>query len=99
MWNAGCGFWDKGILTKAAYAKFNENMRDEFDIEGRDVKWTTANHGYSVTEEIYLLHVQERLETLMYSREGVLKNRLANRVRFSHISVINITKSGVLINL
>ena len=38
MWNAGCGFWDKGILTKAAYAKFNENMRDEFDIEGRDVK-------------------------------------------------------------
>ena len=42
MWNAGCGFWDKGILTKAAYAKFNENMRDEFDIEGRDVKFKFA---------------------------------------------------------
>ena len=78
MWNAGCGFWDKGILTKAAYAKFNENMRDEFDIEGRDVK-STANHGYSVTEEIYLLHVQERLETLMYSREGVLKPACQSR--------------------
>ena len=53
------------ILACTAYAQSNQNMRDKFDIEGRDVKLTTAKHGYSVSEEINLPHVQECLETLM----------------------------------
>ena len=63
-----CGMWVLGysdILACTAYAQFNQNMRDKFDIEGRDVKLTTAKHGYSVSEEINLPHVQECLETLM----------------------------------
>ena len=58
----------------------------EFHIEGRDVKRTTANHGFSVTEEISLPHVQECLETLLDDREGVLET--ACQSRFSHVSLI-----------
>ena len=68
QWHVECGMWVLGysdILACTAYAQFNQNMRDKFDIEGRDVKLTTAKHCYSVSEEINLPHVQECLETLM----------------------------------
>ncbi|XP_020606619.1 nephrocystin-1-like [Orbicella faveolata] len=43
MWNAGCGFWDKDILAGVAYAQFNQEVRDKFDIKGRDRCWDEKN--------------------------------------------------------
>lgn len=40
-----CEIRDEHISACTEYVHFNQEIRDKFEIEGRDAGWNTANHG------------------------------------------------------
>ena len=68
QWDVECGMWvlDKKVIS------WPEHQMLILTTIGQDVKRPTANHGYSVTEEINLPHAQECLEIRIKEKLAII---------------------------